>query len=373
MSTVIPVLIFLLILGVVVFVHELGHFLAARRAGVFVEEFALGMGPKLFSFRGKTVRGDDATIFSLRLFPIGGFCKMRGQDDDLPEDDTSLSTKTVPQRMLVMAGGSIMNFLLAFLLFFGLTLLTGYRVAQVRGVPEGYPAYHAGLQPGDRITHINGNRVTLYENFLLQLEFSGGEPLNIRYVRDGQRNHVTLTPFEAAPGVWRIGFFHDTRFGLLDTLTDELREEGFRRAGVWGSVVTGSEMMLFNIRLPFTMLARWMNNQHMPAGAGIMGPIGMAGELTTVYQQVIYEHGILDTVLTMVFFTALLSAALGLFNLLPIPAMDGARLVFLLIEGIRRKPVPPERENVVHLVGFVLLITLTVFIAYRDIIRLIPS
>jgi len=117
------------------------------------------------------------------------------------------------------------------------------------------------------------------------------------------------------------------------------------------------------------LLARFATGQTLPEGANVMGPIGLAGEVTQVYQQVI-EYGILDTLLTMLFITALLNAALGVMNLLPIPAMDGARLVFLGIEGIRRKPVSPEREGMVHMVGFVVLILLAVFIAYRDIVRL---
>jgi len=356
----------------VVFVHELGHYLGAKRAGVFVEEFALGMGPLLFSFRGKweSVGGDQAqTLYSLRMFPIGGFCKMRGQDEDNdPTDDRSLNNKTIPQRMLVMAGGSLMNFVLAFILFFALTILTGYRVAEVRGVVDDLPAQHAGLQTGDRITHINGRRVTLYENFMLQLEFMDGTEMDIRFRRDGQRHHVALTPVGESDGDWRIGIYHGTRFfGLLEAVPD-----GAQRVTVWGATTTTAEMMLFNIRLPFTILARRLNNQNIPDGASVMGPIGMAGELTGLYQHVMTEHGILDTVLTMIFFTALLSTALGMFNLLPIPAMDGARLVFLFIEGIRRKPVSPEREGMVHLIGFVLIIGLAIVIAWRDIVRLLP-
>ncbi|MCL2202740.1 MAG: site-2 protease family protein [Defluviitaleaceae bacterium] len=390
MTTAIWILFFLLILGVVIFVHELGHFLAARRAGVFVEEFALGMGPKLFSFNGKTEQikvekpedapagneGEDveyvyveehATVYSLRMFPIGGFCKMRGQDDDMPADDRALNNKSIPARMLVMAGGSLMNFLLAFVLFFVLTLLTGYQVTEVRDLVEGRPAQQAGLQVGDRITHINGARVSLYENFLLQMEFSGGEPVEVRFVRDGAVHHVTITPLEVAPGMFRLGFMPDIRFGLL-----EEPREGFGRVGLWGTTVTSAEMMVFNIRIPFTMLARWVSNQRMPAEARLAGPIDLGNQFVTIAQET-SEHGLIETFLFVLLFAAVISAAIGLFNLLPIPAMDGARLVFLAIEGIRRKPVSPEREGMVHLVGFGLLIALAIFIAYRDIVRLLPS
>jgi regulator of sigma E protease len=236
---------------------------------------------------------------------------------------------------------------------------------------EGRPAQLAGLQVGDRITHINGSRVSLYENFMLQMEFSGGEPVDVRFQRNGVRHNVMVTPVEHfrsdGSRVFLLGFTPDIRFGLL-----EEPWEGFRRVGPWRTVTNAAEMMVFNIRLPFIILARWVTDRHIPAGANAMGPIGMASEVTAIYQHTI-ERGVLDMVLTMLFFAALLNTALGLFNLFPIPALDGARLVFLAIEGIRRKPVPPEREGMIHLVGFALLIALAIFIAYRDIVRLLPS
>jgi len=387
MSTAIPILIFILILGIVVFIHELGHFVMARRAGVFVEEFALGMGPKLFGFKGKpqkpkattTDEGnliwhspanddlveEEATLFSLRLFPIGGFCRMRGTDESLPDDPGSLSNKKVYQRALVMAGGSLFNFIAAFILFFILVLLTGYSVAQVHTISESSPAHQAGLMPGDRITHIDGRRVALFEDFTMQLNLSGGQPIDLRFMRDGTAHNVTITPMQV-DNVFRLGFVATRYFGLLSQGV----AEGMSRVGFWGTLTTSAEMILFNMRMPFTMLARFVTGQTLPEGAGVMGPIGLAGEVTQVYQQVI-EYGLLDTLLTMLFITALLNAALGVMNLLPIPAMDGARLVFLGIEGIRRKPVSPEREGMVHMVGFVVLILLAVFIAYRDIVRLL--
>jgi len=361
----VPILIFVLILGVVVFIHELGHYLMARRAGVFVEEFALGMGPKLLGFRGKSqVYEEDRTLYSLRMFPIGGFCRMRGMDDTVPDDPTALNNKTVLQRMSVIIGGSLFNFIAAFLLFFLLVLLDGYSFPQVHSVREDTPAYHAGLMAGDRITHINGRRVALFEDFVTQLEFSGGRPVDVRFVRDGQRHNMYITPVRVG-NHFQLGFFMERRFGFLDTVP-----ESGQRVGVFGTMRTSAEMILFNMRMPFTLLARFIAGDTMPEGAGVMGPIGMAGEVTVIYQEVI-SRGILPTFLTMLFFTALLNAALGVMNMLPIPALDGARLVFLGIEGVRRRPVSPEREGLVHMVGFVLLMVLAVFIAYRDIVRLI--
>ena len=386
-STAVPILIFILILGIVVFIHELGHYIMARRAGVFVEEFALGMGPKLLGFKGKPMKNQakaepvswssspdyipeeaepDATLYSLRLFPIGGFCKMRGADESIPDDPTALNNKTIPQRMFVMVGGSLFNFIMAFVLFFVLVLLDGYSVPQVhRTIPE-TPAYHAGLVPGDRITHIDGRRVALFEDLVTHLEFSGGQPLDVRFTRDGERHNVTMTPmWSERQERFIFGFDMVGYVGLLGEV-----HEGQQRVGFWGTFVTSAEMIRFNLRMPFTLLARLIAGNDMPDGVGVMGPIGMGGEVVAIYQQVA-ARGFLPTLLTMLFFTALLNAALGIMNLLPIPALDGARLVFLGIEGIRRKPVSPEREGLVHLIGFIVLILVAVFVAYRDIVRLL--
>lgn len=379
MSTVIPIIIFILILSAVIFIHEFGHFFFARRAGIFVEEFAMGMGPKLLSWRGKKLGLDkpdgtpgEATLYSIRMFPIGGFCKMRGQDEDVPDDPEAMNNKNVWQRILVIAGGSVMNFVMAFVLFFIIVMLLGHPVAEVVGITPGMPGYEAGLRVGDRITHINGSRVTLYENFMFVLDVDGSSTMDVRVDRAGERVDLQITPiFDAEDEVYRIGFNPGRRIGLLTQVPDEIMETGlFHRVTLGGGIVTTAEMLGFHIQTPFRLLARLLTRQGLPAGTGVMGPIGLAGQVTDVYQQVI-QYSILDTFLIMLNIAAMISAALGIMNLLPIPALDGARLIFLAIEAVRGKPVSPEREAVVHMVGFVLMIGLAIFIAYRDILRLI--
>jgi len=373
----ISIIFFILILSVVIFVHELGHFLAARRAGIFVEEFALGMGPKLLQFKGKKPsqapreEGEEpeVTLFTLRLLPIGGFCKMRGQDEDVPEDPEAMNNKSVKARLLVIAGGSLMNFLVAFVLFFGLTMLRGFPTTEVQHVQQNAPGYHAGLQSGDRITHINGARVGTFEDLIFMLDMSAGQEQEVRIVRDGERFDMPITPVRNHEDRYVIGFHAARRFGLLhDPPTDP--NIPFQRVGVFEGAVASGEQILSHIRTPFRLLTRLVRGQNMPEGGGVMGPIGIAGEIVEI-MPVVMEFGVMDTILTILSLTALLNAALGIMNLLPIPALDGARLVFLVIEGIRRKPVPPEREAVVHLVGLVAILALAVFIAYRDIMRLI--
>ena len=373
----VPILIFMLILGLVVFVHELGHFLMARRAGIFVEEFAMGMGPKLLTFKGKKVSSNrtegekNVTLYTLRALPLGGFCRMRGMEENVPEDPEAFNNKSVFSRILVIAGGSVMNFLLALMLFSILTFLTGYITPLVSNVAQGMPAQQAGLQIGDRITHINSSRVSLWENFRFMLDMSGGNPIEVRVNRGGQRVNLSMTPVMGTDGVYRIGMNPTSRVGFLDR--NHPYAATLERAGVLGSVGTAVDMIGFNIRTPFRLLARFVTRQPVPEGAEVVSIIGIGAQVTEIYQYTMAqeEYAIRSTVITMLFLAALISVAIGIMNLLPIPALDGARLVFLLIEGIRRKPVSPEREGMVHMVGFVVLIVLLLFVAYRDVANLV--
>ena len=245
-------------------------------------------------------------------------------------------------------------------------MMTGYHSSTIQMVQEGSPAQAAGLQAGDRITHINGARATLWENLTFFIEMSGGRPLDVQVNRNGQRMHFEITPAPRADG-WFIGFYPARRHGVMNPPPPHIQIE---QAGILGSASTAAERMLFHIRAPFRLLARFIAGDQMPEGAGIMGPIGIAGQVTEVYQEAA-QYGAVSTLFTMLMITAVISTAIGIMNLLPIPAMDGARLIFLILEGIRRKPVPQEREAMVHLVGFVILIGLGIFVAYRDIINLI--
>ena len=378
MNSLVPILIFVFILSLVIFIHELGHFLAARKVGIFVEEFALGMGPKLIQLKGKKrskyVHPDDTegevTLYTLRLFPIGGYCKMRDDNEDIKDDPEAMNNKSIKARILVVTGGSIMNFLLAFLLFFLLVMMRGYNIMDVRSLDPEKPGYHAGLQVGDRITHINGSRVSLHEDFMFMMEMNGGQEMEMRVDRNGQSVNLQVTP-QWLPDQERfvIGFTHGRMFGLIHSRPDDPNFD-FRRVQVPGGMLTAAEMIVFHIRAPFRMLARAVNGETMPEGAGFVGPIGLGGQVVEVYEEVV-EFGFLSLFLTMLLFTALINAALGVMNLLPIPALDGARLVFLIVEGIRRKPVPQEKEAMVHFVGIVCLLALAAFIAYRDIVRLL--
>ncbi len=353
-----------------VLVHELGHFIAARKSGIFVEEFAIGMGPKLWSTKTKK----NKTVYSLRLLPIGGFCKMLGEDEDHPGDTRALNNKKVWQRILVMAAGAIMNFLLAFLIYFGLNLFTGYPVAEVRETLPNTPASES-LLAGDKITHINGSHVGLYEDFSFELLYSGGEPVDIRVNRDGEIIDLQITPALNEFGEPKLGFYPGARLGLFDEIPEGY---GYERVGFFGTVSTSFNKVIFIVKSTVVGIYRLVTGQG--GLVGLSGPIGIANEIGNVYDSTIEAservqasafQTFLSAFITMLEICALISANLGIMNLLPLPALDGGRLVFLIYEGIRRKPVPPEREGTVHFVGFVLLMILAVFVAYQDIVKLL--
>lgn len=361
MATAFLVIGFLLVISAVIFIHELGHFLAARRGGIFVEEFALGMGPKIFSWHGKKKSHDgQTTLFSLRSFPIGGFCRMRGQDDDMPDDPEALNNKSIPTRALVMAGGSLMNFVLAFMLFFVLIMLRGTPMHEqeifVAEVVENAPGERAGLRVDDIITHINSARVETQREMIEEISAGGGAELTMRVNRDGASVDLRVTP-QFTDGRYMIGFTHGAR-------------NIFTQARVRDGIFGAAENIAFLVSGPFQLLSQIIAGEPLAEGEGVVGPIGLGGMFVEVGQAA-STHGAMELFLTALFFTAAINAMLGIINLLPIPALDGARLVFLLIEAIRRKPVPPEKEAIVHLVGLVSLMLLAVFIAYRDIIRLV--
>jgi regulator of sigma E protease len=228
---------------------------------------------------------------------------------------------------------------------------------------DGAPAMLAGLKTGDRITHLNGSRVLLYEDFIFELSTGGGKPITLAILRDGQPYTLDVTPYTDQHGDFKIGFYPDYRTGLINGSI-----EGYERVGVWESLSAAFNKIIFYIKIMVVSLVRLVTRSG--ALAEITGPIGFAGIIDETYKATITFNP-LTTLFTMLNLTALLSASLGVFNLLPIPALDGGRMVFLLFEGIRRKPISQEREGMVHLVGFVLLMILAVFIAYQDIVKLL--
>lgn len=341
----------ILVFGLLIMIHELGHFLAAKACGVKVDEFAVGFGPRLVGF----TRGE--TEYSLRLLPLGGYCRMAGMDETDEDDPRGFNNKPVLQRMAVILAGPIANFLLASVLYSGILYFVGTDrveepiVGTVQAVCDvtsssgsidtaPCPAYEAGLQAGDRILSINGNAVSDWYAIFDLVGDSQGQPLSFTIQRGDQQLEKTITPVLASDGRYIVGIRWPTR---RQPLLSALAQGPVLTVQTLGDMLVGLGQMITG-RIP----------------AELTGPVGITKGIA---QQAAVGAA------NLWIFVAYLSLNLGLFNLLPIPALDGARFVFLVVEAVRGRRVDPQRENMVHFVGFLLLLGLMVVVAYSDILR----
>lgn len=358
---------FLVILNGLVFVHELGHYLAARSVGVFVEEFAVGFPPRLFGFArdlqgkfhfflgnnvpSKETLGGDKTIYSVNLLPIGGFVRPRGEDD--PRAVDGLATASKRARFWILFAGPFFNLVLAFLIFVVAFRMASTAVA-VAGVAEGSPAATAGLQAGDIVREIGGRTV----NYSLELQdyvaANRGREITLEVEREGKRIVVQLTPrlpadTPANQGAMGVQLTSDLPIG-----------PGYD----WpGAVIRAGQEMYFQFEQIVTLPGRLIRGQ---IDAGLARPIGPVG-MFQVTEEIVNVANERNTWFPLVQYVGMISIALGITNLLPLPALDGGRIVFVLIEAIRGRRMDPAREGLVHLAGLVGLLGLMVFITYLDI------
>ena len=382
------ILIAVLIFGVIIIIHELGHFWAARACGITVEEFAVGIGPKIIGVK----RGE--TLFSLRLIPFGGFCKMLGGELAEPEkankksdkrdeiispeeniqsqvlNERSFPAKPVWKRLIVISSGIVMNVLLAFLILFAMYSATFFRDSTIYSVAPGFPAEAAGLLSGDRITGINGNRTPTFIDSRIALdraiEQAPGSPIEVEILRGGRRHTLHITPrFDEEAGVYRLGFNYALKIGMF---SNQEIIPGSMRAGFAGTVRMAALTCARYANLIFETIGMLITRE--ASVDDLAGPIGLVNFISEAYQQ---SMTISPWVAfwDMMSLTALLSVNLAIFNFLPLPALDGGRIIFLLVEAVRRKPVSPEKEGLIHFAGFVLLMILAVFVAYNDVLRII--
>ncbi len=337
----------LLIFSLIVFVHELGHFISARIFGVTVREFAIGMGPKLFS----TVKGD--TIYSLRLIPIGGFCNMVGEDEE-SADIGAFSSKKWWKKLIILGAGAFMNILLGFII---ITAYVGISTADTGLMPSTTvdevmeeSSLYGFLQPGDKVTKINGKNVYIKRDVDMEMIKSQGAECEITIKRDGKYLTQRFMPIKAqyqdGTPAFMVGFVarqkKNTVFNVI--------YEGFFQTVNMGDIVLESFVMLIGGQAKMSEMS---------------GPVGVVDAMNTQAQSGGFT--------ALLYLAGFISVNIGIVNLLPVPALDGGRIFFVIIEAIRRKPIPPEKEGVVHFVGLVLLLGLMVFATWNDIIRLIAK
>lgn len=337
----------IVMLGVLIFVHELGHFVSARAVGIRVMEFAMGFGPKLFSKKGKS-----GTTYSLRALPLGGFCAYYGEDEDLGENDMiAYNKQPVWKRFISVLAGPLMNFLVAVLilvLLFAAVGLPGAAIPQIGTLMQDMPAADAGLLPGDTFVEVNGTQVTDVTQMSGLIDGLEGGTAEIVVDRKGELLRFEMTPRWNAEeersliGIYfanetvRLGFGESVKYAFLET----------------GGMVKAMVDFLGNLIF---------------RGEGVNDIAGPVGTLNLIQEQT--QTGGLRSYLSL---AAMISVNLGFFNLLPIPGLDGSRLIFLLLEAIRRRPMDPNKEGMVHLAGFVLLMGLMVVVLFKDIRQLLP-
>ncbi len=422
------ILVAILLLGFIIIIHELGHFLLAKKNGITVTEFSVGMGPRIASFV------KNGTRYSLKIFPFGGSCMMLGEDETV-EDDGAFHKKSVWARFSVIFAGAFFNFILAFVLALIITGAVGVDYPDITVVKEGTSAAEAGLRAGDRITKMNGSTIHFGREIDLYLMFHPltEAPVEVTYLRDGRIYETRLKPKQITD--YRMGFTYSSANPAADILEVDPSKPLGEQGVVAGDVIvkvddtdikTGEDLRKYFEEHPLsgqpvtmtilhegeTKVAKVTpeqvdyydlglyyyagNTKVSPLEAvknsfhelkfyvkytvsslgylitgkasmkDISGPVG----IVNVVGQIVDEsskQGIRAVFLSLAGFCILISTNLGVMNLLPLPALDGGRLVFLLIEAVRGKPVPKEKEALVHFVGMALLMALMVFVLFNDI------
>lgn len=425
------ILIAVIIFSVLVLFHEFGHFLLAKKNGIVVQQFSLGMGPTLLS----TQKGD--TCYCLKLLPLGGSCMMLGEDED-SEIPGSFNSAPIWGRIAAVAAGPIFNFIIAFVLSVLIVAMMGYVPSRVLEVPKDSPAYAAGLregdqitkfqgysidigqdlntwlalneledepiemtvkqngekrkisyrpetqekylmgfnradteklevlslikgmpleesgiQPGDVITEIDGIEIANQEDYELYIQEHplGKESLDITYEHNGKQNKVTITP--ASYTQVTLGFSYNL---------------GREKATPWGVLKYAALEVKYWIRTTVVSLGKLFSGQF--GIQDLSGPVGVVDVIGDTYEAAKPEGGVIVWA-SLLNIAVLLSANLGVMNLLPIPALDGGRLVFLILELIRRKPINRQAEAMIHMAGFVLLMALMFVVMYHDIVRML--
>ena len=423
----------ILIFSIIILFHELGHFLFAKRAGIRVNEFCIGLGPTLVGF----TKGE--TKYSIKLLPFGGACMMEGEDGDSKAED-SFQSKSVGARISVVAAGPVFNFIMAFVCALILVACTGYDRPVISGVMDGYPAQEAGMKEGDVITSYQGYHVDLGKDIYVYSymnELKEGDTVRLTVKRDGEKKEISYQSDTNVRYLLGCNFKGDDTTAMTVESVMEgmpLDDAGVKEGDVITSIngvkignaqdyqdyikenpLTGDPVELTYTRDGLEYHASITPKEYRTADSGftyniycqkakgldvirygavevkymirttvlslkelctgklgvkdLSGPVGVVDAIGTTYEQSKSE-GTVMLWMNMLNMAVLLSANLGVMNLLPFPALDGGRLVFLVVEAVRRKPINRQIEGMVHFAGLMLLMVLMVVVMYNDIVRI---
>lgn len=341
MNTFLSILIAAVFFCLIIIIHELGHFTVAKLCGIRVDEFAVGMGPVIF----KKQKGD--TLYTIRLLPIGGFCAM-GEDEERNTPD-SFRQKSVWRRMATIAAGAVMNLILGFILSVILILVEGGAVStQIVWFSEDAASSRYGLQLGDEITEINGVHIFSVKDITYQLGNDEDGIVDFVVKRDGERVAVNGVKFavETDKETGKNTLIYDFKVLKEKATPANIIPYGFKNAVYYGRIVL---MSLRDI-----IVGKYGLND-------LQGPVGIVTVIGDVTEKSGFDFSFILDIATLV------TINIGIFNLLPIPALDGGRLVFLLVEAIRHKALKAETEGMIHFVGFAALMLLMIFVTFNDV------
>lgn len=324
----------LLIICVLIFFHELGHFMAAKACGVKVNEFAIGMGPKVL----KKQKGE--TLYSVRAFPLGGFCAMEGEDED-SQDERAFNRKSVWKKAIIIVAGAAMNLIIAIILMIAVNYMNGVPTTTISQVEENSPAYTAGIQKGDKILSINDKKINSWDDVQAVKNAVNTRELNIKVQRK------------------------DTELNIKTTLKENDRNK------IIGIVPVSEKNIVKAIANGPS--ATWNMAKSMYSGlysliTGKVSAKELSGPVGIVY---LINKGISRGFATVLYLTSLISLNLAIINMLPLPALDGGRLLMVIIRRLTGKAISSKVEGVIHAVGLGLLLLLTIYMTWNDIVRFI--
>lgn len=416
----------ILVLSIIVIVHEFGHFIIAKANGITVVEFSIGFGPKLIHFR----KGE--TEYCIKALPFGGACTMLGDeflemsviqseednDEELTDEEKeakkrklaiengydmekSFASKSVWARIAVIAAGPVFNFLLAFVCAVVIVGSLGYDPCDIDVIKDNSPATEAGLQEGDVITKVNGHKVTFYRDFYFYRAYNADKTLNITFTRDGEKMTTTVTPQHIKQQKYQVGIMMNENCLISSVTKDSPAEKAGLKANdvikavdvtvepkmvevesydtgfvVYGDRVKTSpigtlkysvEEVGYSVKTVIQSLGMLFTGKI--GFDSLLGPVGTVSTMSEIVEES-KADGAFYVFLNLMNLAALISANLGVMNLLPIPALDGGRLVFLIIEALRGKPVKREHEGIVNFIGMILLVILMVVVLFKDIMAL---
>ena len=369
------IVVLLLMLSLLVFVHEGGHFIAAKKCGVHVYEFALGMGPKVLSFKRK----NDPTEYTLRAFPIGGFCAMageEGEDDESLDKDKFMCNKSKIKRIIILVAGVTMNFITAIVLLFiiGLSFGSTEQKSIIGRVETGSPADVAGLKVNDKIIECNGYKISTWDKLTIVTNLKNK---NNYYEYKVEHEDGSVDTYKITPDEYVVIGSETIKLDENNKLEDVLKKYNKKESEVTLSKLVGigapSEIkkdFLSALKYAFSKFGSIVSTMLLILGSLFTGKLGLSALSGPVGM-----YSVVGTVASLgfanlIYLTAYLSINLGVLNILPFPAFDGGRVLFVLIEAITRKKVDPKIEGYFHSIGFILIMLLMVYITFQDVLRL---